>query len=103
VDDGGGLLDEDDGVLGGKGTDGRVYVGLGDGLLVFFVEVGVGDGLPDVGGGLPVPRGVPGSTGGSGGLCFGGPCVGSGDVGRIGTVIPTPSAYTRSRLITSRT
>jgi hypothetical protein len=57
-------------------------------------ELGVGVGL---GFGFGAPRGVPGSTGGSGGLCFGGPL---GAVGTTGTVMPTCVAYTRSRPMT---
>jgi hypothetical protein len=78
----------------GRGV-GCVVVGLGCG------EVGFGDGSeppPD-----PVPTGLPGSTGGSDGLCFGGPCR-SGVVGSTGTVMPTaPLAYTFSRPITIET
>lgn len=94
------LVGDDGGVLlgGVRGLDGRVYDGRGESVGEFFgaglvvFEPGFGGGLDvDPGGGL-TPRGLPGSTGGSFGLCFGGPCVGSGDVGRIGTLIPTSFA-----------
>jgi hypothetical protein len=57
---------------------------LRDGLGLGELEVGDGSGEP----GGPVPRGLPGSTGGSGGWCAGRPCRGSGEVGRMGTVTP---------------
>jgi len=57
---------------------------LCDGLGLGELEVGDGSGEP----GGPVPRGLPGSTGGSGGWCAGRPCRGSGEVGRMGTVTP---------------
>jgi hypothetical protein len=107
VGDGVGVDDDDGDVLRvGSGTGDRVYVGLGVGVdeddacldeLVLGLGLRVGVDEDDV------PRGVPGSTGGSFGLCAGGPCLGSGEVGSTGTVIPTPRAYSRSRLMTSRT
>jgi hypothetical protein len=43
-------------------------------------------------GGTDAPRGLPGSTGGSGGRWAGRPCLCSPEVGSTGTVTPTPLA-----------
>jgi hypothetical protein len=81
----------------------ELAVGLGD----TDVRLPVGDGVlvgdplgwplleppvPWPGAGDGAPPGFPGSTGGSGGFCAGGPLSGSGEVGNTGTVMPTPLA-----------
>jgi hypothetical protein len=79
---GAGVVDDDDELVCGAGVcDDDDFGGLG----------GLGGGMP---------RGLPGSTGGSDGRWVGGPWPVPGVVGSTGTMSPTPLAYTRSSPMT---